>query len=185
MYREINGNLITLGQQNTFDVIAHGVNCFCIQGAGLAPQMVDAFSTDKFPMEAKPFIGEINKLGTVEYRWIDLQTGEHFAKPDKNHTLCVVNAYTQFDLGRNHKAGKPIPVDYEALALCMRKMNYLFKGMKVGLPQIGAGLAGGDWKRIKKIIQEELVDCDVTVVIYDNSKILTNETQGNNYSQSI
>jgi len=29
-----------------------------------------------------------------------------------------------------------------------------------------AGLAGGDWGRIKKIIQNELVDCKTTVVIY-------------------
>lgn len=27
-------------------------------------------------------------------------------------------------------------------------------------------LAGGDWDRIKEIIQEELKDCEVTVVIY-------------------
>ena len=35
-----------------------------------------------------------------------------------------------------------------------------------GIAAIGAGLAGGDWNRIKAIIQTELKDCDVTVVIY-------------------
>lgn len=28
-------------------------------------------------------------------------------------------------------------------------------------------LAGGDWDKIKTIIQQELKDCDVTVVIYN------------------
>jgi len=34
------------------------------------------------------------------------------------------------------------------------------------IKKIGAGLAGGDWNRIKVIIQTELKDMDVTVVIY-------------------
>lgn len=32
---------------------------------------------------------------------------------------------------------------------------------------IGSHLAGGDWGIIKKIIQSELKDCDVTIVIFD------------------
>ena len=52
----------------------------------------------------------------------------------------------------------------------MRKMNHVFKGKHIGLPQIGAGLAGGDWNRIKNIIQTELTDCKVTVVIYNTNK---------------
>jgi O-acetyl-ADP-ribose deacetylase (regulator of RNase III) len=49
----------------------------------------------------------------------------------------------------------------------MRKMNTIFKGLHIGLPQIGAGLAGGDWNRIKEIIIQELIDCRVTVVIFN------------------
>ena len=41
----------------------------------------------------------------------------------------------------------------------------MFSGKHIGLPKIGAGLAGGDWNIIKKIIQTELKDCKVTVVI--------------------
>lgn len=37
---------------------------------------------------------------------------------------------------------------------------------KIGLPQIGCGLAGGDWNKVKEIIKKELKDCFVTVVIY-------------------
>jgi O-acetyl-ADP-ribose deacetylase (regulator of RNase III) len=48
----------------------------------------------------------------------------------------------------------------------MRKINHTFKGKHIGLPKIGAGLAGGDWNRIKTIIQTELKDMKVSVVIY-------------------
>jgi len=58
------------------------------------------------------------------------------------------------------------PLDYEALTLCLRKINWVFSGKHIGLPKIGAGLAGGDWEQIKQIIKNELNDCDVTVVIY-------------------
>jgi O-acetyl-ADP-ribose deacetylase (regulator of RNase III) len=61
------------------------------------------------------------------------------------------------------------PLDYEALTLCLRKINKIFSGKKIGLPQIGSGLAGGNWNRIQSIIQQELRDCDVTVVIYKKS----------------
>lgn len=59
------------------------------------------------------------------------------------------------------------PLDYEALTLCMRKINHTFVGKKIGLPKIGSNLAGGDWNIIKEIIKKELKDCDVTVVIYN------------------
>jgi hypothetical protein len=98
--------------------------------------------------------------------------------------LTVVNSYTQYHYGRNHKDGVQTPIDYEALTLCMRKLNHTFKGKRIGLPKIGAGLAGGIWSidelsihdqntrkdlpeyDIKSIIQKELKDCDVTIVIF-------------------
>ena len=46
----------------------------------------------------------------------------------------------------------------------MRKINHNYRNKRIGLPLIGAGLAGGDWNRIKKIIEKELCDMDVTIV---------------------
>ena len=60
------------------------------------------------------------------------------------HELVVVNSYTQYNYGKNHTDGVSKPLDYEALTMCMRKINHTFKGKRIGLPQIGAGLAGGD-----------------------------------------
>lgn len=167
-YIEVQGNLITLALEGKFDVIAHGCNCLSNMGAGLAPHMAKTFGCDKFPLENKG--ADINKLGCIDYRTFVISKHciwdsalDENVKEDP--LLTVVNAYTQYRYGRNHKDGDKLPVDYEAITLCMRKMNNVFRGKHIGLPKIGAGLAGGDWNRIKRIIQTELKDCKVTVVI--------------------
>lgn len=156
-YQEIEGDLIKLALEGRFGVIAHGVNCFCTMGAGIAPQMARMFRVNEYSLEDERYAGNINKLGQIEY-----ETVGKF----RNKTLFVVNAYTQYGFGKNHAGGFDKPVDYEAITLCMRKINHDFKGFHVGLPQIGCGLAGGDWTIVKGIIQRELIDCKVTVVIY-------------------
>ena len=151
-YREKMGDLISLSKAGEFDVVAHGNNCFCNMGAGIAVAMAKEFGCNSYPLEDPKTKGDINKLGQIEVRPYQIP---------KVGYVMVVNAYTQYSPGKHLK-----PFDYEAMALCMRKMNHTFKGKRIGLPMIGAGLAGGDWDRIKKIIQTELSDCDVTVVIY-------------------
>ncbi len=151
-YNEINGDLIKLAQKGEFDVISHGCNCYCVMSAGIAPQMARAFGCDRFPMEDVDTRGFINKLGQIDIQIKPIG-------PDK--AVYVVNSYTQFVPNV-----ASIPIDYEALTLCMRKINHVFSGQHIGLPKIGAGLAGGDWNRIKDIIQRELVDCDVTIVMF-------------------
>jgi O-acetyl-ADP-ribose deacetylase (regulator of RNase III) len=170
-YKEINGNLITLSLNGEFDVITHGCNCQCVQGAGLAPQMVKHFRTDTFKMEKKEYKGDINKLGTIDYEKLHFSNwDQRFEKyPDDGDTipfsLYVVNSYTQYHYGKNHIDGIEKPLDYEALTLCLRKINFKFKGKRIGLPGlIGCGLAGGDSDIVKKIIKTELKDCDVTIV---------------------
>jgi O-acetyl-ADP-ribose deacetylase (regulator of RNase III) len=165
----IDGDLIQLAKEGKFDVIAHGCNCMSTMGAGIAPQMAKAFGCDRFEME---LLGrDINKLGNIDYKTVVL--GEKAiwsledAKNNRNEPeLIVVNAYTQYKYGRNHKDGATAPFDYEAFTLCMRKINNLFGGKHIGLPKIGAGLAGGDWERIEKIIETELWFCEVTIVNY-------------------
>ena len=158
MYKEIQGDLIQLALAGEFDVVTHGCNCQCNMGAGIAPQMAKAFGCDRFDLENEKLKGVIQKLGNIDFKSVAIGV---------NKTITVVNSYTQFNYGKNHIDGTSKPLDYEALTLCMRKINYVFKGKHIGLPKIGAGLAGGDWDRIKQIIQTELKDCDVTVVIYN------------------
>lgn len=165
-YVEIKGDLIKLAINGNFDVICHGVNCYATMGAGIAPQMAKAFGCDKFPLERQQHRGDYNKLGQIDWK-VNTYTGGTDEFNFFEFDLAVVNIYSQYGFGLNHDGGTARPIDYDALRLGLRKINHQFKGRHVGLPQIGCGLAGGDFNIVSKIIQEELKDCKVTVVIYD------------------
>jgi len=150
--REIDGNLIVLAKEGHFDVITHGCNCFCTMGAGIAVPMKMEFGCDKFKMEDAKYRGDMNKLGTIDY--------------EMRRDLAVVNSYTQYKYGKNHEDGDEMPVNYNAIALCMKKINHIFRGKTIGVPLIGCGLAGGDWNVVKKIFEMELNAMDVWVVHY-------------------
>ena len=175
MIRVTIGNLITLAKDGHFDVISHGCNCFCTMGAGIAPQMAKAFECDNYKMESPDYRGDINKLGTIDYELrnvvieknINIKSEKVKAPDFGGHPLYVINSYTQYHYGINHSDGVSNPVDYDAITMCMRKINHTFAGKTIGLPKIGAGLAGGDWNKILKIIDTELNKMDVWIVIYN------------------
>jgi O-acetyl-ADP-ribose deacetylase (regulator of RNase III) len=169
MINYTDGDLITLAKAGKFDVIAHGCNCHSTMGAGIAPQMAKAFGCDRFEMEM--WGSDVNKLGNIDYQTFVLGEKAIWSLEDAMNNrnepeLTVVNAYTQFNYGRNHSDGDARPFNYEAFTLCMKKMNIVFADKHIGMPKIGAGLAGGNWNRIEHIINTELKDCQVTIVNY-------------------
>lgn len=147
----IEGNLIELAKSGNFDVITHGCNCFCTMRSGIAPQMAAAFDCNVFPLEKRNTKGDINKLGQIDWEF------------NEDYNIYVVNSYTQYD----YKRVPNIPnINYEALSLCFVKINKMFGGKTLGIPQIGANLAGGDWNIIEKLIDQVTPNMDVTCVIY-------------------
>lgn len=139
----IQGNLVKAAKQGRFDVIAHGCNCFCTMGSGIAKEIKAVFPR-AYAVDCETKKGDKSKLGGY--------TVAHYSKVD------ILNCYTQFTYG------KGIHVDYEAIRSCMKRINKQYAGKRVGLPKIGCGLAGGCWGVVLQIIQEELKDCDVTIM---------------------
>jgi O-acetyl-ADP-ribose deacetylase (regulator of RNase III) len=148
--RRIQGDLLQYAPEGTFDVIVHGCNCFCTMGAGIAKSIKTQFP-EAYRADMQTSKGDKTQLGTCSSAAIEGINGK----------LIVVNAYTQYDY-----RGKGVKVDYDALRKCMKWVKVHFSGHKIGLPQIGAGLAGGDWARISQIIEKELDGEDVTLVEY-------------------
>jgi len=138
------GDAVKAAINHEIDILVHGCNCHHSMGAGIARQIKkefpDAFKADKITKKGPDKLGDIS----VAY-----QRG-----------ATIVNAYTQNFYGR-----KKCHADYQAIRSCMKKIKELANGQKIGMPKIGAGLAGGDWEIIEKIIEEELVDCDITVYV--------------------
>lgn len=164
-FEVVQGNLINLALEGEFDVIAHGCNCFCVQGAGLAKEMKRVFDTnnpERYLLEAPEYKGEYQKLGCLEAAHAIAINKSY---PDKDPVLLdVLNCYTQYHYQWNSSRGDKPPVVYSAIALCMMKINHLYKGKRVGLPKIGCGLAGGDWDIVQSIYENELTDVKLTVV---------------------
>ena len=154
----VKGNLFELAEKGEFDVIAQGNNCFCQQGGGIAVEFVKRFNTLDFPME-KSGKGDESKLGKIDYRTFSLNDGNW--EQDHKGSLTVVNTYTQFHYGK--KFGPPIR--YNAVLNVFKSMNREFKGKRIGLPAIGAGLAGGSLTKISEMMNDCFTDCDVTLVV--------------------
>lgn len=93
--------------------------------------------------------------------------------------IVVCNMIGQRDIYRS--GGQP-PIRYDAIRKCLQNIRSKIKDMakkateknfsdtyrkySVHCPMFGAGLAGGNWKEIERIIQEELTDQDVSVTVY-------------------
>ena len=146
--KTVKGDLIKLALEMRFDVIIHGCNCMCEMGAGIAKIIRSQFP-ETYEADLKTEKGSRDKLGTIT----------HATVLHADHEVTVVNAYTQYDY-----KGSGVLVDYEAVRSAMRSVRQSFPGKKIGYPKIGAGLAGGDWKVIARIIDEELEGEDHSLV---------------------
>ncbi len=146
----LHGDLIQLGLAGRFDVIVHGCNCQCTMQRGIA-KTIRKFLPEAYAADQQTIAGQREKLGTISVAEI--------VRDEVRFT--VVNAYTQW-----HWRGKGVKADYDAIRSAMRLINAQYAGLHVGYPLIGAGLAGGDWTVISKIIKEELTNVDHTLVKY-------------------
>lgn len=148
-YKYIEGDLLKLFEEGEFDAIVHGCNCHNVMGAGIAKTIADkypqALQADADYIIPKSYI---DRLGNLSVSTVIIKGRKRF----------IINAYTQYNPGKD--------LDYNALELVLKKINQRYKPEKIGLPLIGCGLAGGDWKVVEKLIKRQLKDCDVTVVEY-------------------
>lgn len=85
--------------------------------------------------------------------------------------LAVANMIAQSGLKHEaDKDGKTIPpIRYDALKNCLEKVAKEAKDRNSSVhgPRLGAGLAGGDWNEIEKLLKETLIDRGINVTIYD------------------
>ena len=148
--KTIKGDLIQLFKDGQFDVLIHGCNCFNTMGAGIAKQIKNEFP-EAYKADCQTEAGSHMKLGFYSYCFID----------DLNS--YIINAYTQYNYGGEH------PLSYPALYNVFSILNkdLEIQKRKIGIPMIGAGLAGGDWEHIKELINQATPLLDITVVEYD------------------
>ena len=147
----IRGNLLDYFRLQQFDTIIHGCNCFNTMGAGIAKQIKDQYP-QAYEADKKTRRGDISKLGDYSYEILN----------QREYAQIIINAYTQY------KWGGYKPVDYNAIEKVFTKLNEwdTLAQTSIGIPFIGAGLAGGDWSRIKAIIESVTPNLNITAVEY-------------------
>lgn len=141
--KTVEDNIFNYLENDKIIGIIHQVNCFSKQQKGFAKEMSTRYDTHKFRLEGYKHIGKIEKLGNVDYEIKKKQNGQD---------LIVVNCYSQYHYGIDKRY-----TDYNALGLCIRKIDYIFKdyyGAFVLPHMIGCGLAGGKEEKVKDIIEK-------------------------------
>lgn len=151
------GNLIEAAQTGDVDVIGHQANCYCAMGAGIAPQIADAFP-DALAADNETIPGDMEKMGTHTY-------GTH--QQDNGNTLSIFNLY-----GQRAPSTSEIATDYDALRSAMESMKVLLlESDVIGFPKLGCGLAGGDWSVVSDIIEDVFDGYEVRVYVLEASEI--------------
>lgn len=136
------GNLLTSEEF----YIMHGCNNQGFMESGIAAQI-----KKKYPIVYKEYRRhhEMEGLPLGSFHLVDVD-------PHRR----VINAITQTQGG--------IPVSYDAINKIFTDLNTVnlrpFK--RIGIPKIGAGVAGGSWEIISKIIEVRAVNYDVCVYDY-------------------
>ncbi|WNT48272.1 phosphatase [Salmonella phage SPLA5a] len=157
------GDLIEAAKSGEINVFAHGCNCYCTMGSGIAPLIKEAFPK-MYAADLKTEKGDKTKLGS--FTWAVMNGG----------TLAGFNLYSQYGYNRRKQGLRDL--DYNALYDSMVAMKKCLQAhtdgsmmdRKIGFPKIGAGLAGGDWNVIEAMIKSVFFDCDVTVYILPEKK---------------
>jgi O-acetyl-ADP-ribose deacetylase (regulator of RNase III) len=145
------------------DLLGHGCNCLGVSGAGVAKVLVRSYPEVIQPYKALCEKHRGNKallLGRAQF----LPVTPHPAAPN---VRVIANLFTQINVGTHQRQ-----VDYDAVHDSLTALRDAVENLefgiinKVALPRIGAGLAGGDWPKIKDIMTTVLTGASFDVTVY-------------------
>ena len=169
----VEGNLLDMAEAGKFDIIVHGCNCFNTMGSGIAAQIRQRYPK-AYLIDQMTQKGDKYKLGMFTQAHVNGWSGaSHNVPPkinSKPYNFTVINAYTQYRFAPRNL----VHVDYDAVGQVFNQIKLLYDmnpqaPCRIGIPKIGAGLAGGNWDMIEEII--DLIGfSDLTCVIYKEDK---------------
>lgn len=147
MIKYIKGNILN----SNAEILAHGCNCLGGFGAGIAKQFSFSYPKSK-QMYLKKFNSSGWELGDVQLIF--------------DNNKIIANCATQISYGREKK----VYVDYNAIEIVFKKLYKYSKenNKSIAIPKIGAGLAGGNWEIIEKIINNIFTDKEILVYVFEN-----------------
>ena len=150
----IEGNLLDMFEEGKFEVIAHGCNCIGVMGGGIAFQI-----KNRFPVAFYRYMQRYESSG--------LNLGDcQLVEYDTNKKV-IFNLMTQYFTTYSNNGVPPFDIiAYQtALETMIKQLKDYFNEddfpvIRVGLPRIGSGLAGGDVIGIEQVTREVFKDED-------------------------
>lgn len=141
----------TSSSRKTF--FTHGCNCHAAMGSGIAPQIAKAFP--QVEEQDRLFHNLMHRNNRPAF-----MLGE--ARPvSLSQNVTVFNSYTQYYPGKDFRP--------QALVNAFKAINTMIEGHTLIIPRIGAGVAGGDWEEISKLIDSVTPDVNIIVVDWDGT----------------
>ena len=145
------GDLIEALKSHEVEAIAHQANCFCTMKSGIAPLIANQWKEVR-EADLGTVKGDAEKMGSFSV-----------AETPDGH---VFNVYGQYHWSRGDSR---YGTSYSHLNLGLCRVRWYLDDHKIssiGLPLIGCGLAGGDWGRVSRLIEEAFEGWDGTVTVY-------------------
>lgn len=139
------------------NAIAHGVNCKGVMGAGIALEV-----KRRYPEAYNGYVRYLNRYDPIQYTAI----GTMHPYPVPGTNLHILNCFTQVDTAKQRGE---VAISYQAIFTSFSVAGLYCKenGIKeLAIPQVGAGLGGGNWKIIFQLIANALVMYGVTPIVY-------------------
>jgi O-acetyl-ADP-ribose deacetylase (regulator of RNase III) len=143
IYRK--GNLLDVNH----GLIVHGCNSQAVMGSGVALAV-----KNKYPRAFEQYQYDLRNIGV----------GDTSVFPVTEDKLYIISAITQQYYGRNSETKY---MSYDAIDKCFGTICAYahYKNLPIHIPKIGAGLGGGNWNVIEKII-------DVNATMYMDQQVI-------------
>lgn len=139
------------------NAIAHGVNCQGVMGAGIALEV-----KRRYPEAYNGYVRYLNRYDPMQY----IAIGTMYPYPVPGTNLHILNCFTQVDTAKQRGE---VAISYQAIFTSFSVAGVYCKenGIKeLAVPQVGAGLGGGEWKIIYQLIANALDFYGVTPIVY-------------------
>jgi O-acetyl-ADP-ribose deacetylase (regulator of RNase III) len=152
-------------------IIVHCCNTVGAWGRGFVLALSRRWSSPERAYRSWHRSGEtrviINHAGKIIISSVKFALGEvQFVTIEPSH-LYVANLIGQASIRSNQYKRAPVPYGAIRQGLKCVAIYATMMEASVHMPRIGAGLAGGSWVEVAKIITDELITRDIPVTVYD------------------
>jgi O-acetyl-ADP-ribose deacetylase (regulator of RNase III) len=150
-------NIIKAAKDGDINILAHQANCFNLMGAGVAGAIAANFPEAAIADSYTPK-GARTKLGSFSGYYL----------PDFD--LTIYNLYGQYTPGH---CGTSVHLEESIRRMVQDILSRTDQDIRIGIPKMGCGIAGGNWDEFSKMIEVALAPLSVntTVFVLDESEV--------------